>query len=53
MDLVAILLNEISQREKNKYHMTNETNKTKPRLTDTENRLVVAKREEGWVKGAK
>ena len=46
-DLKGIIPNEISQTEKDKYHMIFLTNgplkKQKSKLTDTENRLVVAR----------
>ena len=49
MDLKDIMLSEISQTKKDKYHMIslNEESggkkKKSPELTDTENRLVVAR----------
>jgi len=57
MDLQGIMLSEISQTEKGKYHMislhvdskkTKETNKIN-RLLNTENKLVVAKEKVGGV----
>ena len=52
MDLEGIMLNEISQTEKDKYHMTSlicgiylkkKKKGKKTKLIETENRLVVAK----------
>ena len=57
MDLEIIILSEVSQKEKDKYHITymwnlkydtNEHIYETDRLTDIENRLVVAKGEGGW-----
>ena len=57
MELEIIILSEVSQKEKDKYHMisltcwiynTNEHSyENKNKLTDIENRLVVAKGERG------
>ena len=57
MDLEIIILNEVSHKEKEKYHDitytwnlkydTNEPIYEMERFTDTENRFAVAKREEG------
>ena len=47
MDLEGIMLSEISQTEKDKYHMTalicGTKKKKNPKLIDTENRLVIAR----------
>ena len=65
MDLEDIMLSEVSQTQKDKYHMisficgiekTKQMNKQKSRKrpTDTENKVMVARGEEGgtkWVKG--
>ena len=53
MNLDGIILSEISQTEKNKYcmisfYVESKNQKKKQKLTDTENRLVVTRVEEGW-----
>ena len=51
MDLKGIMLNEISQTEKEKYYTISLTcgiQKTKTELTDTKGRQVTAKVGEGW-----
>ena len=54
MNLESIVLNEISQSEKDKYHMilltsdSNEQNRN--RFIDTENRVTAVRREEFWMK---
>ena len=50
MNLEIIILSEVSQKEKDRYHITymylkHDTNDLKNSFTDTENKLMVNKRE--------